>query len=51
MTSPVEHFQLVRLLVPGGAEEIVVTGLERGAEVTDLVITARSRSAFLDPRP
>jgi len=42
VTSPVEHFELVRLPAVRGAEEIVVTGLERGAEITDLVVTARS---------
>ncbi|MBE2319431.1 glycoside hydrolase family 43 protein [Solirubrobacter sp. CPCC 204708] len=41
ITSPVERFALVRLNVPRGADEVVVTGLDRGAEVTDMVVTAR----------
>jgi hypothetical protein len=31
----------VRLPVPHGADEIVAVGLDRGAQVTDLVVTAR----------
>ncbi len=40
-TSPPDRFALARLVLPGPAPEVVVTGLEQGARVTDLVLTAR----------
>ncbi len=39
--SPEDRFALARLALPAGAQEVVVTGLELGARVTDLVISAR----------
>jgi glycosyl hydrolase family 43 len=41
LVSPVERFALARLRVPDGAEEVIAVGLDRGAQVTDLVVTAR----------
>jgi hypothetical protein len=41
VVSPVERFSLAHLHVPGGADEVLATGLDRGAQVTDLVVTAR----------
>jgi hypothetical protein len=41
VVSPVERFALAQLQVPGGAEEVVAIGLDRGAQITDLVVTAR----------
>jgi glycosyl hydrolase family 43 len=41
VTSSIERFGLAHLRVPDGAPEIVVCGLDRGAQVTDLSVTAR----------
>jgi arabinan endo-1,5-alpha-L-arabinosidase len=41
VVSPVERFALAHLHVPRGVDEVIATGLDRGAQVTDLVVTAR----------
>ncbi|MDP9407656.1 MAG: glycoside hydrolase family 43 protein [Actinomycetota bacterium] len=40
-TSPQDRFALVRLHAPGGTAEIIVTGRDTGAQVTDLFVAAR----------